>query len=70
MKVTFDPARWVDKSQTAAAISDHNVCTIDARAPGVYSGEADMHDGRKGHIGNSVNLQCETITGSRPGGGS
>ena len=56
MSVNLDAERWVNKEQTAAAIEDGGICTINALAPGVYSGEADMHYGRRGHIENSKNL--------------
>jgi thiosulfate/3-mercaptopyruvate sulfurtransferase len=53
---TFDSACWTDKAQTAAAINDAGTCTINALSPGVYSGEAEMSYGRKGHIENSKNV--------------
>ncbi len=61
MNVNLDPERWVNKEQTAAAIEDGGICTIIALAPGVYSGEADMHYGRRGHIENSKNLYYDTM---------
>ncbi|MDC0892249.1 sulfurtransferase [Pseudomonadales bacterium] len=61
MSVNLDAERWVNKEQTAAAIEDGGICTINALAPGVYSGEADMHYGRRGHIENSKNLYYDTM---------
>jgi len=61
MAVNLDTNRWVNKAQTAAAIGDGDVCTINALAPGVYSGDADMHYGRRGHIENSKNLYYDTM---------
>lgn len=52
---------WTDKAQTAAAIDDGDVCTINALSPGVYSGEADMSYGRKGHIENSKNVYYDEV---------
>lgn len=52
----FNADRWVDKAKTVAAITDAGTCTINALSPGVYSGEADMNYGRKGHIENSKNV--------------
>lgn len=54
--VRLDPERWSDKAAVVAAIDAEAVCTINALSPGVYSGEADMHYGRKGHIQNSQNV--------------
>ncbi|MFT6436355.1 MAG: thiosulfate/3-mercaptopyruvate sulfurtransferase [Candidatus Azotimanducaceae bacterium] len=61
MNVNLDADRWVNKAQTAAAVEDGDVCTINALAPGVYSGDADMHYGRRGHIENSKNLYYDTM---------
>jgi len=61
INVNLDAERWVNKAQTAAAIEDGDVCTINALAPGVYSGDADMHYGRRGHIENSKNLYYDTM---------
>ncbi len=54
--VNLDAALWADKSRTLAAITDSDICTINALSPGVYSGEAEMNYGRKGHIENSRNV--------------
>jgi thiosulfate/3-mercaptopyruvate sulfurtransferase len=56
MQVTLDAQRWTNKAQTLAAINDGDICTINALAPGVYDGSAEMHYGRKGHIANSKNV--------------
>ena len=57
----LDRAYWTDKAQTAAAIDDGDVCTINALSPGVYSGEAEMNYGRKGHIQNSKNVFYDEV---------
>ncbi|MEM7016690.1 MAG: sulfurtransferase [Pseudomonadota bacterium] len=59
--VILNPARWADKAQTAEAISDDDICTINALSPGVYSGEAEMNYGRKGHIENSKNVYYDEV---------
>ncbi len=59
--VSLNPARWADKAQTIAAIDDGDVCTINALSPGVYSGEAEMNYGRKGHIQNSKNVYYDEV---------
>ena len=59
--VNLDPARWADKAMTLAAINDGDVCTINALSPGVYSGEAEHHYGRKGHIENSKNVHYDDV---------
>jgi thiosulfate/3-mercaptopyruvate sulfurtransferase len=61
INVQLNADRWTNKAQTAAAIDDGEVCTINTLAPGVFSGDADMHYGRKGHIKNSKNLYYETL---------
>lgn len=47
---------WADKADVLAAIGDSGVCTINALAAGVHSGEAATNYGRKGHIKGSVNV--------------
>lgn len=59
--VNLNSARWADKATTFAAISDEDVCTINALSPGVYSGEAEMSYGRKGHIENSKNVYYDDV---------
>lgn len=54
--VTRDTARWADKAQVLAAVTDGDTCTINALSPDVYTGEAKMSYGRKGHIENSLNI--------------
>lgn len=54
--VSRNTERWADKAQVLAAVSDGDTCTINALAPDVYSGEAKMSYGRKGHIENSLNV--------------
>jgi thiosulfate/3-mercaptopyruvate sulfurtransferase len=53
--------RWADKDMTFAAINEDDVCTINALAPGVFSGDAEHHYGRKGHIENSMNVHYEEV---------
>lgn len=48
--------RFVGKDDVLAAIDQDSVCTVNALAPGVYTGEAEMSYGRKGHITGSVNV--------------
>lgn len=59
--VNLNQARWADKAITLAAINDSEVCTINALSPGVYSGEAEHHYGRKGHIENSKNVHYDDV---------
>lgn len=54
-------ARWVDKGEVLEAVNDAATCTINALHPGVYSGEAKMHYGRKGHIENSRNVFYDDV---------
>ena len=42
-------------------IEDGDVCTINALSPDVYSGEAKMNYGRKGHITNSINVFYDEV---------
>jgi len=48
--------RFVDQQTVLAEIGSDSVCTVNALAPGVYSGDAEMSYGRKGHITGSVNV--------------
>ncbi len=50
------PSTFVDQAGVLAAIGDPAVCTVNALNPGVYSGNAAMSYGRKGHITGSINL--------------
>ena len=59
--VEFNPARWADKANVVAAINDSETCTINALSPGVYSGEAEMNYGRKGHIEGSKNVFYDEV---------
>jgi thiosulfate/3-mercaptopyruvate sulfurtransferase len=61
LEVSLNPGRWADKDQVVRAINDSATCTINALSPGVYSGEADMHYGRKGHIENSKNVYYDEV---------
>ncbi len=60
-QVKFDANRWADKAKVLASVSDAETCTINALSPGVYSGEADMNYGRKGHIENSKNVYYDEV---------
>lgn len=53
--------RFVDKQAVLAAIGDGSVCTVNALSPDVYSGDAEMSYGRKGHITGSVNVHYEEL---------
>lgn len=57
----FDESKWADKGKVINGISDSEVSTINALSPGVYSGDADMHYGRRGHIENSKNVYYEEV---------
>jgi len=59
--VNLDRRRWADKDMTLAAIEDGDVCTVNALSPGVYSGEAEHHYGRRGHIQNSKNVHYDEV---------
>ena len=59
--VNLNRDRWADKAMTLAAVNAGDVCTINALSPGVYSGEADHHYGRKGHIENSKNVHYDDV---------
>ena len=53
--------RFVTQSEVLEAIGDPQVCTVNALAPGVYSGESNMSYGRKGHISGSVNVYYDQL---------
>ncbi|MEJ2130565.1 MAG: sulfurtransferase [Gammaproteobacteria bacterium] len=55
------PALWADKAEVLQAIDAPAVCTINALAPEVHSGEAELNYGRKGHIKGSVNVPYATL---------
>lgn len=61
MTVALDQNLWINKEKTLASINDTGVCTINALSPGVYSGEAEMNYGRKGHIENSHNVFYDEV---------
>jgi thiosulfate/3-mercaptopyruvate sulfurtransferase len=54
-------ARFVDQTEVQSAIGQAGICTVNALAPGVYSGDAEMSYGRKGHITGSINLHYEDV---------
>lgn len=60
-EVDFDNKVWADKSQVLAAIGDGDICTINALAPDVHSGDAKMSYGRKGHIKGSQNVFYDDV---------
>jgi thiosulfate/3-mercaptopyruvate sulfurtransferase len=57
------PGAWADKAAVLAAIGDGAVCTINALAASVHSGESDTNYGRKGHIAGSVNVPYASLLG-------
>jgi thiosulfate/3-mercaptopyruvate sulfurtransferase len=59
--VSIRPDRFVDQAQVLKAIGDSAVCTVNALAPDVYSGESKMSYGRKGHITGSVNVHYDEL---------
>lgn len=59
--VNLDKERWADQAMTLAAIDDGDICTINALSPEVYSGEAEHHYGRKGHIPNTKNVHYAEV---------
>lgn len=59
--IAFNSAKWADKKAVLDAVSDDSICTINALSPGVYSGEAKMHYGRRGHIENSQNVYYDEL---------
>lgn len=59
--VTPRPERFVDQAAVLAAIGSESICTVNALAPDVYSGEAKMSYGRKGHITGSVNVHYDDL---------
>lgn len=56
LKLKDRPEAWADKADVLAAVGDGAVCTLNALAPSVHSGEAAMSYGRKGHIKGSRNV--------------
>ena len=61
LTVNLDPDRWASTTEVKAAINDGAVCTLNALSPDVYSGEAAMNYGRKGHITGSLNVHYEDL---------
>lgn len=53
--------RFVGKDSVLGAVGSASVCTVNALSPGVYTGDAAMSYGRKGHITGSVNLHYEDL---------
>ena len=48
--------RFVDKDTVFDAIGDDAVCTVNALAPSMHSGESAVSYGRPGHIAGSINV--------------
>ena len=48
--------RFADKASVFNAIGDGAVCTVNARAPAIHSGESAISYGRPGHIAGSINV--------------
>ncbi len=66
VSVSVRPDRFVDQTAVLSAIGDAGICTVNALAPDVYSGESNMSYGRKGHITGSVNVHYdELLDGNR-----
>ena len=61
VSITLDASKWSDKDDVLAAIGADDICTLNALSAGVYSGEAEMHYGRRGHITGSRNVPYESI---------
>lgn len=59
--VSLEASAWADKSQVLAAIDDGDICTINALSPDVYTGDAKMSYGRKGHIKGSQNIFYDEV---------
>lgn len=53
--------RFVGQEVVLAEIGSSGVCTVNALAPEVYSGTAQMSYGRKGHISGSVNVYYDQL---------
>ena len=53
--------RFVNQDAVLSAIGSRAVCTVNALAPDVYSGESKMSYGRKGHITGSVNVHYDEL---------
>jgi thiosulfate/3-mercaptopyruvate sulfurtransferase len=54
------PRMWADKTEVLQAMRDPAVCTINALAPDVYSGETNRY-GRPGHIPGSHNVYYNSL---------
>jgi thiosulfate/3-mercaptopyruvate sulfurtransferase len=61
VSVSVDASKWSDKDDVLAAIGSGDICTLNALSAGVYSGDAEMHYGRRGHITGSRNIPYESI---------
>jgi len=53
--------RFVDRNDVLTAIGSTSVCTVNALSPDVYTGDAAMSYGRKGHITGSVNVHYDSL---------
>ncbi len=54
--VDINPDRFVGKDTVFDAIGDDAVCTVNALAPSMHSGESAISYGRPGHIAGSINV--------------
>ncbi len=54
--VDVNPDRFADKSTVLKAVGDQAVCTVNALAPAMHSGESPISYGRPGHIAGSINV--------------
>ena len=54
--VDVDVDRFANKATVLNAIGDDAVCTVNALAPAMHSGESDISYGRPGHIAGSINV--------------
>ena len=52
---------FADKGEVLAAIGDTAVCTINTLPPPIYTGDAGMDYGRKGHITGSLNVPYDAM---------
>ena len=60
-RVNVNRDRWADKEMMLSTMEESGVCTINALSPGVYSGDAEHHYGRKGHIPGSKNVHYDDV---------
>ena len=66
LSVGSRPELWADKEEMLQNMSGGNVCTLNALAPEVYSGESNRY-GRAGHIPGSYSVFCGNLSDSDDG---